>query len=178
MKINKNGCKNKAYIELVTDTCYIFVPNIFTPNSDGINDFIKPFCNCEITDYNFEIRKNRILIFKTNDQSFYWDGTYKEGVSEGVLDYKITGKIDGIDFGNKGEITSISLFYDNDIVEIENCETCTFADQLNRIDSYFYNYCEECLTNEPWLCPECDFTNQINEGDFYIGNTSEYGYCK
>ena len=167
MKINKNGCKNKAYSELVTDTCYIFVPNIFTPNSDGINDFIKPFCNCEITDYNFEIRKNRILIFKTNDQSFYWDGTYKEGVSEGVLDYKITGKIDGIDFGNKGEITSISLFHDNDIVEIKNCETCIFPDQFYKKESDFTENCQECL-----------LLNQLTEGNFYIGYTNEYGYCK
>lgn len=167
ININRKGCKNEAYTELVTDTCYIFVPNIFSPNGDGINDLIKPFCNCEITDYNFEVRKNRRLIFKTNDQSFYWDGTYKDEVSEGILSYKITGKINEIDFGNKGEITSISLFHDNDIVDIESCKTCTFPDQFNEKKTNFTETCQECIP-----------LNQPVEGNFYIGYTNEYGYCR
>jgi hypothetical protein len=114
----------------------------------------------------------------------HWDGTYLEKFREGVFKYEIKGKIKGEDFANKGEITSIPVFSDNNHYKIKNCITCTFPDQLYPLNSNLRTYCEECA-NMDLDCPECDYVNEansLNEGNeahFFIGYTSENNnYCK
>jgi len=71
-----NGCINSDTVQIVLDGV-LYVPNTFTPNSDGINDF-------------FEIKGEEIktfelwvfnrwgeLIYNTKSMSNSWDGTYK-----------------------------------------------------------------------------------------------------
>ena len=56
----------------------IGIPNAFTPNHDGRNDFFKPTINVEVADYQLQIY-NRIgqLIFKTKNYEEGWDGRFK-----------------------------------------------------------------------------------------------------
>jgi len=87
----------------------IFVPNAFTPNSDGDNDvvFVR---GGGVTDMEFTIFDRwGNQIFKTIDQRLGWDGTYKDNLAEpAVYVYYLEVKCgDGQTFSDKGNITLI-----------------------------------------------------------------------
>ena len=58
--------------------CYISVPSAFTPNGDGLNDYLYPLNAYKATDLIFRVY-NRYgqVIFETKDWTMKWDGTYK-----------------------------------------------------------------------------------------------------
>jgi gliding motility-associated-like protein len=58
--------------------CYLYVPNTFTPNSDGVNDLFNPQFNCDFTSYDLKVfnRWGQELFF-TNDEASGWDGSVK-----------------------------------------------------------------------------------------------------
>lgn len=78
--IDAFGCTNSdsVYVEFVNNDIYI--PNIFTPNEDGINDCFKPsfVSNQIIEEYMFTIY-NRWgeKVFETKDTSECWNGEFK-----------------------------------------------------------------------------------------------------
>lgn len=79
--------------------CNVYVPNAFSPNDDGNNDFLKCFIGCD-----FPYRSIRFQIFdrwgsliysnkSTDNQSIIWDGTFKgraldTGVYVWVFEYE------------------------------------------------------------------------------------------
>lgn len=59
-------------------TFYIYMPNAFSPNGDGINDIYIPIQNGEIEDYVMRIFDRwGELLFETRDIEIGWDGTLK-----------------------------------------------------------------------------------------------------
>jgi gliding motility-associated-like protein len=55
----------------------LYVPNTFTPNGDGINEFFVTLGK-DVDEYQLYIFDRwGILIFETNDLNIHWDGTYK-----------------------------------------------------------------------------------------------------
>jgi len=69
----------------------LFVPNVFTPNGDNINDIFKAVATAPpcITNFNMKIF-NRWggLLNETNDINKGWDGKFRnENVPEGVYVY-------------------------------------------------------------------------------------------
>lgn len=95
--INANGCMASDSIfifideEPMEDTCddaTLFIPNAFTPNNDGINDFFK------VAATNIEMKSFRIFnrwgeeIFKSNTINFSWDGNFNNNkCSDGAYYY-------------------------------------------------------------------------------------------
>lgn len=76
---NDIGCSNTLEKEIiVVKTCRIDVPNVFTPNGDGLNDFFGPLNAIKADQLIFRIY-NRWgnLIFETKDWLKGWDGKYK-----------------------------------------------------------------------------------------------------
>ena len=76
---NKAGCFDTAVNNLkVLKSCYIAVPNAFTPNGDGLNDYLYPLNAYKADNLEFSVY-NRIgeLVFHTNDWTQKWDGTIK-----------------------------------------------------------------------------------------------------
>lgn len=87
------GCNDTIVKEVKVDPEYNFyIPNAFTPNSDGYNEIFTAVGE-EITEFNMQIfNRWGELIYETNSLNEGWDGTAKgnNGVSqEGVYVYSI-----------------------------------------------------------------------------------------
>ena len=90
------GCEFSRTIFVdATDECPcdepVFVPNAFTPDNDGTNDFFKPVIFCPLSDYQLWIY-NRWgeLVHNSNDSQQVWDGSHQNGdyfVENGVYQY-------------------------------------------------------------------------------------------
>jgi len=108
---DSNGCTGTDSV-LVSleyfDTLY--VPNAFSPNSDGFNEvlYVRLFGLFEEIDFKLFNRWGK-LVFQTNDASVGWDG-YCNGIKQAmdVYVYQLSAKtIDGQVFALKGDITLI-----------------------------------------------------------------------
>ena len=78
-----HGCIDTIVETIVVGPDYgIYVPNIFTPNDDGLNDIFQPK-GFGITNYELRIfnRWGEELMF-TNDFAHGWDGFYKGKLSQ------------------------------------------------------------------------------------------------
>jgi gliding motility-associated-like protein len=71
------GCSDSAFAAMrVLGTCYIAVPSAFTPNGDGLNDYLYPLNALKADNLDFRVY-NRWgqLVFQTKDWQKKWDGT-------------------------------------------------------------------------------------------------------
>lgn len=76
---NNYGCFDTAIQKIVVpNSCYIAVPNAFTPNRDGLNDYLYPLNAYKATDLLFRVY-NRVgqVVFETRDWTKKWDGRFK-----------------------------------------------------------------------------------------------------
>lgn len=84
---NNIGCFDTATQKiLIPFSCYIAVPNAFTPNKDGLNDFLYPVNAFKAKDLLFRVY-NRVgqLIFETRDWTRKWDGRFNgQGADPGT----------------------------------------------------------------------------------------------
>ena len=71
------GCTDIAYHVInVAGNCYIAVPTAFTPNGDGLNDFLGPLNAYKATDLLFRVyNRTGQLVFETRDWNRKWNGT-------------------------------------------------------------------------------------------------------
>lgn len=76
---NTNNCADTTYkLITVLGSCYIAVPTGFTPNGDGLNDYLYPLNAFKADNMMFRVY-NRYgqLIFQTTDWTKKWDGRYQ-----------------------------------------------------------------------------------------------------
>lgn len=76
---NRFGCADTATQKIkVVNNCFIAVPSAFTPNSDGINDYLYPLNAYKARDLSFSVY-NRFgqRIFFTRNWTNKWDGRFK-----------------------------------------------------------------------------------------------------
>jgi gliding motility-associated-like protein len=71
------GCADTTFhVMKVENNCYIAVPNAFTPNGDGLNDYLYPLNAYKATDLTFRVfNRDGQLVFETTDWTKKWDGT-------------------------------------------------------------------------------------------------------
>lgn len=80
--MNSNGClslvSNKIVTEIGCNATNIYVPDVFSPNGDGINDVVKAIC-VGITKLKYFKIYNRWgnILFETSDESKGWDGRFR-----------------------------------------------------------------------------------------------------
>jgi gliding motility-associated-like protein len=104
-----NGCISTDKVTVTIDCGDIFVPNFFSPNSDGQNDLECVYGNC-ITSITFLIFDRwGEKIFETNDKQQCWDGTYKgKMLDDAVFAYYLKATfIDGKEIFKKGNISLV-----------------------------------------------------------------------
>jgi gliding motility-associated-like protein len=74
---NTLGCTDTAMQKIdVLKTCFIAVPGAFTPNGDGVNDYLYPLNALKAADLQFRVY-NRWgqMVFETTNWLNKWDGT-------------------------------------------------------------------------------------------------------
>ncbi len=113
---NSNGCMDSITYRLeIHDEYYFYIPNAFTPNGDGINDFFCPQGTDALQSlpliYTMEIY-NRWgeKIFETINTSYPWYGQVNDGTKiaeAGVYVYRIT--FQNPHFTNKVLVGSVAL---------------------------------------------------------------------
>jgi gliding motility-associated-like protein len=89
--ISDQGCIDTVYGKIsVEDNFSFYVPNSFTPNDDGVNDFFKGY-GVTFKDYTLSVY-NRWgeLIYRTENYNMPWDGRLNSGVVQNdVYVYRI-----------------------------------------------------------------------------------------
>ncbi len=107
--VDIHGCKNEdtlfVHVEYVCGD--FFVPNVFSPNGDGLNDHINVHGAC-ISTFSFQVfNRWGELVFETTDLTNGWDGTYRgKPMDTGVFVYRVDGVTrTNTPFSVKGNIT-------------------------------------------------------------------------
>lgn len=114
---NGFGCQDTAYAEvcIVPEEWAVYVPNVFSPNRDQVNDRLEISAR-GIQEYHLKIvSRMGHLVFESFTPEDSWDGTFKGTMApEGVYIYHLTGIIESDNpeehlnpFERKGTITLI-----------------------------------------------------------------------
>jgi gliding motility-associated-like protein len=126
MKVRNNACLTETTITLSdnfkSDSVYILVPNIFTPNGDGINDLFYIIVE-GVSSMEFKVYNKGKEVFYSNKIMGGWDGKINDKVKSG--NYKFVANITTIHGGTvsiEGTVTSIGEDVSN--VKIEHCSQC------------------------------------------------------
>ena len=85
---DKNGCINTKCIDIAVTCNDVFIPSLFSPNGDQINDYFVIEGSC-ITKFNLRIfNRWGENVFQSQDQKHSWDGTFKgDPLNSGVFAY-------------------------------------------------------------------------------------------
>lgn len=105
--VNSARVTGKAQLEVATDNT-LYVPNAFTPNSDGKNDVLQIYGTAAAIQFSVFNQWGQ-LIFHSTDQSVGWDGTFR-GIRqpEGVYVYMLSAlNSKGKKLFRKGSVTLI-----------------------------------------------------------------------
>lgn len=110
---NEYGCRDSVQqLAIIEGEHSLFVPNAFTPNSDGQNDVFKPQGEgIDDGNYSFQVYDRwGQLVFETSSPEEGWDGTKNgEPLPEGVYVWKVELKdaYKGTGYEKEGHVTLI-----------------------------------------------------------------------
>ena len=90
-KYGNNSITSLSNETEVIPSMYIYIPNSFTPNGDGLNDTFG-ISGQAINTFSMQIfNRWGEMVFETKNAGQTWDGTYHgEKVQQGVYVYKLT----------------------------------------------------------------------------------------
>lgn len=105
---NANGCTDQDTV-IITITEGIIIPNVFTPNGDGINDefFI---ASSGFSEYKLEVYDRwGVKLFESAEPNVHWDGHTTSGAlcSDGTYYYILTAITPSQDYSTTGFVTLI-----------------------------------------------------------------------
>lgn len=153
------SCCSTNAINAQVGTGKIYVPNIITPNDDGINDRLEVYSSEEISIINkLEIKKGDTTIYLINDflpdnyNSVYnWNGRRSGSAVSGVFSVIVTVTDEnGTEATLMGEVCSLPCDPTNDPImtfeDLNNCKFGTQHDGQGRYDEDLPTFEElECL---------------------------------
>ncbi len=91
--------------------CEVYVPNAFSPDFNGYNDFFRPYSNCVLENYSMKIfNRWGALVFESADVDTGWDGRFKgkdiaEGVYVYLLEFQVNQMGETLDRQLSGDVT-------------------------------------------------------------------------
>jgi gliding motility-associated-like protein len=73
---NSIGCFDTATVQIAKlQSCTVGIPNAFTPNGDGLNDYLYPLNTRKFTNIEFRVyNRSGQIMFESRDASGKWDG--------------------------------------------------------------------------------------------------------
>ncbi len=111
---NVDGCELGPFYETLDDPCGIYVPNVFSPNDDGFNDWFKLYSPKEVTIITCQIfNRWGDLVFEKNNFSSddYFEGWYgifkNEDAENGVYTYLFRILKNGEEILLSGDVTLV-----------------------------------------------------------------------
>jgi len=94
VEITVNNCTNSDSILIATKDCspQLKIPNVFTPNNDGQNDFFTPIISTKIVEMNTQIfNRWGLKVYESNSLTIDWDGkNASDGTYYWVVNYSDT----------------------------------------------------------------------------------------
>ena len=129
-KIKNRSCADDAAYFFENDSSFIALPNIFTPNNDGVNDVFQAFGK-GIKESHISVSKSNLSktkVFESTDPAFMWDGKFKgKAIAENIYKYSIEVVfISGKQYSHEGTITLVIEKFSG-----ENCSKCAYGNQFN-----------------------------------------------
>ena len=81
---NDIGCTSTAAQNIILlDACYVYIPGAFTPNNDGLNDYLYPLNGYRTTGLLFRIfNRYGQLVFEATNPDQRWDGRFGRQAAE------------------------------------------------------------------------------------------------
>lgn len=109
--ISSDGCTDaSSYSFFISDSSGVSLPNVFTPNSDGVNDIYKPTARgIKTMNVNIYSRYGN-LVASWNTVNGHWDGRTPSGIACESGTYFIVVEATGFDGKNYNLKEYISLF--------------------------------------------------------------------
>jgi len=79
---DSNGNESDRSMMVCVDSCNSYeIPNVFTPNGDGANDWLVAKTSVLVEKVEFRLfNRAGVLVFSTEEPKLNWDGTYKDKV--------------------------------------------------------------------------------------------------
>jgi gliding motility-associated-like protein len=73
----------------------LYIPNVFSPNADGINDEFRPFINALFTSYHLAIFDRwGEMIYESKAYGESWDGSFRnKPLQQGVFVYRLSFRL-------------------------------------------------------------------------------------
>lgn len=97
---NNSNCSGRDSIIVAPKECMkgVYIPNAFTPNNDGKNDFFKAQVFGKATSFKLEVfDRGGQLVFQTTDPKLQWDGSIKGSIlPTGVFVWICTYQLEGM----------------------------------------------------------------------------------
>jgi gliding motility-associated-like protein len=111
VSVGRNGCNNALQYEFVIpDLSGVTLPNIFTPNNDGVNDVYRPIARGISSLGARVISRTGVTMASWDRVNGFWDGRTTSGelCDEGVYFVVVEAVgFDGRNFSQKGTITLV-----------------------------------------------------------------------
>ena len=93
--------------------CEVYVPNAFSPDFNGYNDYFLPYSNCSLLNYSMKIfNRWGALVYSSTNPDEGWDGRFNnKDISEGVyiylLEFEVNQRGENIPKQLSGDITVV-----------------------------------------------------------------------
>ena len=141
--INQQACTVGLTKAPVGGNDTLYIPNIFTPDADGVNDDLRIVLDTiglSLSGFQLLIENpGGNQVYTSNDLFDRWDGRDSNGepYKSTLYDYFLDITVNGVAYSFNGQITLIkpSIPYDEEF-EIVNCSECRFSDQIDQTQGF------------------------------------------